>query len=296
VFIGWSEKNTRSHKVAVLLKSWLPKVIQKLHCFVSSHDIEAGATWIKELFARLDECDVGILCVTQRSISRPWMFFEAGALAKKLEESRVCPLLIDVQPSDVQFPLAAFQLKTTSKEDIRSLIDMINRTRGDEALTTDELSEVFEFRWPLFESELRKMVKQSDGETVQTKARPDRELLEELLTLTRGIASGGIKVVPEQEPPRNRERSGKSLSISGDCAEIVTHLLKTMQSSGRRFLKALVEDAYHYSRDGDFLIMSFTHDRKSFVETLSTPRNIEFLEKTIKEIAPLKLRIKVAES
>ena len=47
--------------------------------------------------------------------SAPWLNFEAGALAKKLESSRVVPLAINLKPSEVQQPLGQFQAKEATK-------------------------------------------------------------------------------------------------------------------------------------------------------------------------------------
>ncbi len=187
VFISWSGRDSHSHKVAILLKEWLPKVLQKLPCFLSSHDIEAGAAWIKVLFEQLEQSNVGVICLTRSTLAKPWILFEAGALAKKIDASRLCPLLIDLTPSDVEFPLAAFQLKTVGREDVRSLLSMINKSR-EASLTEEEFAEVFDLRWPYFEKRLREIRKEPEQATAVNTRRSDSELLNEILSLTRGIA------------------------------------------------------------------------------------------------------------
>lgn len=118
VFISWSGQNSPSYQVAEALRTWLPKVIQRLPCYMSSHDIEAGALWLNDILTALDGSSIGIICLTRENLAKPWVHFEAGALAKKIERPRVCSLLIDLAATDVGFPLAAFQTKTFSKEDV----------------------------------------------------------------------------------------------------------------------------------------------------------------------------------
>jgi len=76
--------------------------------------------------------DVGIVCVSRENQSAPWLNFEAGALAKNLESSRVVPLIINLKPSEVQQPLAQFQAKEATKAgilDVLRLLDGLPRTR-----------------------------------------------------------------------------------------------------------------------------------------------------------------------
>jgi hypothetical protein len=101
VFISRSGKNSISYKVAMLLRDWLPNVIQTVKPFLSAVDIDAGSQWTSQMFQALKETQVGIICVTRTNQAEPWINFEAGALAKAMESSRVCPLLIDVRPTDV---------------------------------------------------------------------------------------------------------------------------------------------------------------------------------------------------
>lgn len=110
IFISWAGKGSKSHKTAELLKDSIPKVIQRQRCFLSSHDIEAGAAWLPTLFERLEECDVGILCLSKHNLNRPWLLFEAGTVAKRVSGARVCPLLIDItSETEIPYPSQRFR-------------------------------------------------------------------------------------------------------------------------------------------------------------------------------------------
>ena len=51
VFLGWS--GDTSHKVALALHAWLPRVIQTIIPYVSSEDIAKGARWIPDIAKEL---------------------------------------------------------------------------------------------------------------------------------------------------------------------------------------------------------------------------------------------------
>jgi len=112
VFISWSGPLSRAF--AELLVAWFPDVIQRVKPWLSSQDIDKGSLWPAEINEALSTT-IGILCVTQENKDAPWLLFEAGALSKGLTKARVCPLLIDLQPKDIQPPLSLFNLTLPDK-------------------------------------------------------------------------------------------------------------------------------------------------------------------------------------
>ena len=107
VFLSWS--GDLSHKVAVVLRDWLPSVIQSIEPYVSSEDIDKGARWSTDIAKELEASAFGVLCVTQENLESPWLNFEAGALSKTVDKSRVCPFLYGVKRSEIKGPLLQFQ-------------------------------------------------------------------------------------------------------------------------------------------------------------------------------------------
>ena len=147
--------------MAIHIKEWLPNVFfGQVECFVSSTDILAGSVWLRELFTRLESSQAGIVCVTRESLTRGWMLFEAGALAKMIgtESQRVCPLLLDLDHNDLQGPLAAFQWKEVkpdaedvSKEQVLALVKMVNESiETSKQLPEQRLLAQFTAFWPQF--------------------------------------------------------------------------------------------------------------------------------------------------
>jgi hypothetical protein len=58
----------------------------------------------------LEESKIGILFLTNENLQAPWLMFEAGALSKRIGDSKVCPILFGLKATDVTDPLAQFQL------------------------------------------------------------------------------------------------------------------------------------------------------------------------------------------
>jgi hypothetical protein len=64
---------------------------------VPSGGVESGEVWFSKITKSLAETKVGILCLTPENKENPWIMFEAGALMKGLEKSRVHILLMDLK-------------------------------------------------------------------------------------------------------------------------------------------------------------------------------------------------------
>ena len=183
VFISWSGE--RSRRTALLLKDWLPNVIQIIKPWMSDKDIDGGSIWSGEIIKQLDEHAIGIICLSLENVSAPWILFEAGALMKGLSTNRVCPLLIDLEPSDVKPPLSMCQLVKRPKEDFFKLIETLNgQIEQSLALTADKLRIAFEKFWPDFESGITKIISETETPTKKTQ-RSNEDFLVEILETVR---------------------------------------------------------------------------------------------------------------
>src|SRR5579863_2173184 len=123
VFISWSGE--RSRQVAELLEGWLKCVIQGVSPWVSTKNIDRGSLWFAEISDQLASTVTGIVCLTKENFNKPWILFEAGALAKGLTSNRVCTFLIDLQATDLQNPLAQFNHTLPTKQGLFSLVQTI---------------------------------------------------------------------------------------------------------------------------------------------------------------------------
>jgi hypothetical protein len=183
VFLSWSGE--KSQKVALALRDWLPCVLQGVEPFVSSQDIYAGGRWQQEIARHLEASRFGVVCVTRANQDSAWLNFEAGALAKVVDVSRVVPLAVDLNPADVKQPLGQFQAKSASETGVAELITSLNDA-FEASLPQDVVTRSFEKWWP----ELSALLVEIDQANVVASPPPaertDRELLEEVLNTVRG--------------------------------------------------------------------------------------------------------------
>lgn len=186
VFLSWS--GNRSKEVANLLNDWLCCVIQATRPWISSRDLDRGSLWFGEINDQLKDTTVGIICLTHENKNRPWILFEAGALAKGLSTSRVCTFLIDLEPKDIEDPLAQFNHTFPSRESILSLVKTLNSTLSTNALDVRVLDQVFDTYWPQFEEKFRTILNTTET-APPSKPRPKEDVLGEILENTRALST-----------------------------------------------------------------------------------------------------------
>lgn len=188
VFISWSGE--QSHEIAVALRGWLPSVIQALDPYESSEDIDKGARWSTDISKELEGSSFGILCITPENLQAPWLNFEAGALSKSFDHSRVSPFLIGIKWSEVQGPLLQFQAVTSKKQDVLKLLKSLNAACGEDGIPEDRLGHIFDTWWPELAEKLaaiEKEVKKGSAKTTVDDQQPigQSDVLEEVLELVR---------------------------------------------------------------------------------------------------------------
>lgn len=184
IFICWSGK--RSHSAAAGLASWLPKVIQSAKPWLSSSSIVPGTRWSPEVSKALEESHVGIVCVTPENLTAPWLLFEAGALSKAVETSRVVPFLLGVETRQLEGPLAQFQGVSADEDGTRSVVQLINRLEGGPGMEQDALGEVFDMWWPRLEPVFAEVLESSPDEAAPPE-RSNEDVVGEILDLVRTI-------------------------------------------------------------------------------------------------------------
>lgn len=179
VFISWSGE--RSRYVAEALRVWLPRVMQAVRPWMSDADISAGSRWLAEVSSVLDETSIGIICVTQENLSSPWLHFEAGALSKALDQSRICPMGLNLKPGQISGPLSQFQAVTLDESGMLRVLGALNKLMAERALPDSELNEIFAVWWPRLAAKLDAI----PDATSPAPARATEDQLEELLQIAR---------------------------------------------------------------------------------------------------------------
>lgn len=215
VFVSWSGEKSRD--VARVFGDWLPLVLHAVEPFVSSKDIRAGTRWQAEIAKELDDTDFGLICVTKENQGAEWLNFEAGALAKSVNSSRVVPLAVDLSPADIANPLGQFQAMKLTKEDIGEVLSSMNEACPS-PIGEANLEKAVQKWWPDLQVELVEISNrdyEAEG-APPAPARTDRELLEEVLDSVRGFGRAPAMVPRPLES--DRERTEKAIR---DIAEII---------------------------------------------------------------------------
>ncbi|MSQ33735.1 MAG: TIR domain-containing protein [Dehalococcoidia bacterium] len=197
VFLNWSGEQSKS--VALGIRSWLPDVLQAVTPWVSASDIGAGARWNRDIDRELGETTFGILCLTRDNMTAPWLLFEAGALAKTIEQARVCPYLLGIEPSDIPAgPLTQFQAKRANRTETFELVQAINTALSERALTTAALERTFDLWWPRLEQVLAE-ARTLSAAPATIRSLPDMvmEVLTEVRSISRRLPQSGA-------PPRGQ--------------------------------------------------------------------------------------------
>ncbi len=183
VFLSWS--GDRSKAIAEIMRKWLPSVLQAVRPYFSPDDVSKGARWSSEIAKELEASRIALLFITPENPEAPWLVFEAGALSKNLDRSRVCPLLFgEIEPTDIKGPLVQFQAAKFGKDELRRVLKMINTELGESGLAPEVLESVFEMWWPKLEEEISQQLENisvNAGDSI----RSDRDMLEEILMLSR---------------------------------------------------------------------------------------------------------------
>lgn len=190
IFISWSGE--RSKRLAEILRNWLPLVIQRIQPYYSDSDIEKGARWGTKIASELEASEYGLICLTPENREAPWIMFEAGALSKNIGISRVCPILFGLSPLDIQGPLVQFQAARYTKPDVKALLRSLNSCMSESALPSAVLDVAFEKWWPDLESQIASVLAETNTDAEGSK-RTEKDLIEEVLTITRELAKRNLR-------------------------------------------------------------------------------------------------------
>ncbi|WP_439572592.1 toll/interleukin-1 receptor domain-containing protein [Phreatobacter sp.] len=274
VFISWSGE--RSESLAKSLRDWLKLVLYYVEPWVSQSDIQAGERWSVEVAKELEGSNFGIICITKENMNAPWILFEAGALAKSMQEGRVIPLLLDIDFKDISGPLAQFQAKKADSNGINEIINSINKS-SPSPVPDAQLEKLFWLARPEIDAAINAIPKVNSPAKM---VRPQGEILEELVS---GIRSVELRLRDVSEPEYNTRRRkmhrltprlvlDAARSIQGESGDPVAILMvSSLFRDEIPWLYELGVDAYRSARSGgrQEYMNSIRNFRKALEITLS---------------------------
>jgi hypothetical protein len=146
--------------------------------------------------------------------------FEAGALSKTVENTYVCPFLIDLQRSDIQPPLSKFQSTLPMEKDVFKLVSTLNKAvkaSADKGRDEASLEIAFRHWWPDLQSSLKQL---PEDEESPNPRRSDREILEEMLEMLR------------KQDRNNLPVTGYEFEVKEDTASLFPFVPRSSPPSG----------------------------------------------------------------
>lgn len=221
VFLSWSGE--KSHHLAKGFKEWLEVTLQSTESWLSSSDIESGTLWFQTIFQALRDTNVGIVFLTPDTLSSPWILFESGALAKGLEANKICTILIDLKPGDVEGPLAHFNHTTLHKDQIFKLLTTLNKNM-EKQLNDSALERIFNQTWPILEKTI------AENKKIPSSSEPIRNIddkIDEILLNTRDILKKSDQVSIAKQYYRLDENLGH---LPVDIQNLSQNLEKSLTS------------------------------------------------------------------
>ena len=170
IFICWSEE--KSKQIALALQVWLPKALPKgVEPPFVSQDIPKGSRWFEAVGTHLEEAQAGIICLTPDNLSSPWIHYEAGALAHRLERAQarrtpgqagvIFTFLHGVSPAELKGPLEAYQSTTSDEADTYRLVLSIAGMMRKSTVSLQDFEvwkHDFDSRWKSLWSELEREI------------------------------------------------------------------------------------------------------------------------------------------
>ena len=255
IFLSWSGK--RSQKAAEAFYDWLPDVLQTVRPWFSTQDIGSGAGWNQEIRNALRESNFGIIFVTRDNQEKPWLMFEAGAIAKHVEEARVIPLIVDdeLKPEMLTGPLGQLQSRVATEDNIFKLLVDLNAS-SDTALPEIRLRRIFNSLWPSLDEKLSGLPA-ADGPKPEM---DEKETLAQILQMLRQRPTTGT----------TREEGDRSYSRSRALA----NLRRSFEEFGiDKSLFAKFTDMFDFIRANGHLSGAVTLD--DYVYRINEHGNIE---------------------
>lgn len=178
VFLSWSGEHSRA--LAEAYKAWIETLPLRIETFISSKDIASGTRNAQAIHDELDSTSFGILFLTKENLGSEWIHFEAGAISKSVERGRIVPLCFGVKISELKAPLSQFQARLFNRSGALALCQDLNQA-SEATVASEAIVTAFDRGWESLERDVAVILGQPEIH------REEREPIEEVLELTRGI-------------------------------------------------------------------------------------------------------------
>ena len=265
VFISWSGELSR--ELGEAIRDWLPSALQFVKPYFTPKDIEKGAKWASEISEALSASSVCIIVLTRDNLTSSWIMFEAGAISSTIDKSRVCPIVFDLEPTDLQGPLSQFQVTRFVEADIRKLFNTINAQAGENKLSDTVANDVFKKWWPDLQQKLTKILQGHTANANVQKIRSDRELIEEVLLLVRNQA-----VEKKPSPPAQKYEGSLTANLM-ECIEL-----------------AVNEDFFTPQDLNEKLLLTYAHASKRLIDGDIKASLLNSLESLLEKTKPVPVK------
>ena len=161
-----------SKQIALLLNEWMPIFLKgTVDCWASANE------WGPELAKQLDESDGGVICLLTENRSDDWIHFQAGALARSVENGRIYCLCFGFQPANLPGTLGQFPTFVFEKRDFLRFLKQLDDNSGS-PLSEKDIEETFDPVWNAFTAEIHAVIgavldPDAEAEPISTPANAD---------------------------------------------------------------------------------------------------------------------------
>lgn len=191
VLLTWS--GSASHDIAEFFRTWILDVLPGIAPWFSAEDIAKGKKWFPELTSQLANSHVSITFITPDNVRSPWVYYEVGFIAAKLEAASVCPYLIGVDGKQIRdTPLGHYQWTEATKDDTWKLVRSINQHLGEKAHDETILKGNFSSHWLRLKRQVDKLV-ESLGEVYDSVTEVEPSIEEQLSSEARQLLMAAMQ-------------------------------------------------------------------------------------------------------
>jgi TIR domain len=250
IFLSWS--GGQSREVAELFSDWIQCVIQECKPWISTRDIERGSVWFSEISDQLKDVSIGVIFLTKENLNKPWILFEAGALAKGLTNSRVCTFLVDLAPADIAEPLSQFNHTLVERSYVFGLVKTLN-AYADSSLSEKVIDRIFDTYWSQFILEFEKISeKYTKDAELSVDEREEVDYLSEILSSVKNL-SNRISRMEAKERDLHPAWLKNLENRSRHRAATEYWSLSDLEGYRRQIIKQLIDDGININKIAEML-------------------------------------------